>query len=549
MIWGLDPNDAVPTSHPPQSQPSRAVSIKPPGNFKARYGTQGSASTPAILGSSHVGPRFGNQDTNYNSFEQIQGGGNLSRSTQTTFDARREEDLRNNFRRLGVTRGAPDPGLNVTVCEEPIRFENRYDHILHGDGIMGYSHLHPARMGSSDIVDRGFELLPAEKELQHQRPSDIRNQEVIPKKQFSYSSSRKGHPSNLIELLSSPVNLLDRASYAYSRTAPGTPRSSAQGFTSSFLPTPPSSSSPQWSSVFSPLRNHRSSVANFSSHSSSDPMSDVVMRQHKNTTNDELSDELRRFVFENMSPISSANAIDAFQAFPKTSAMNVFLTACGGESSSGSPTHPPGLPIPQHILLSEALEPFDPLSGQGSTSPKPAPPSPGHYTRSTLSNPRSIPLSRLRQKRGAIKLATVPEEDSSETHVHDGRLAPPAHTTSLPVILRTPSPLDGLLHAQSMEEKTTLGEDVKLGHVRVKLPHAKGSAQCANLGPMQNTTPQGSPKKKRLQRRKRPVKTVESRKPGFSLVAEGTVWFGPSTSTVSQNVRKEEDQLALAYVP
>ena len=546
MIWGLDPNDAVPAFHVPQSQPSRAVSIKSPANsFKTRYGIQqgpaSTASTPAAFGSAHVGPRFGNQEMNYNLFEQVQGGREFSRSTPTTLDARRGEDPRN-LRRM--TRGGLDLGLNATVHEEPIRIENRYEH---DDGVVDYSYLHTGMMAPSDAVDRGFELLPVQND-QGQRPSNIQ-QEEIQRQHPHGSGSRKGHPSNLIELLSSPVNLLDHASHSYSRATPSTPRLSTQGFTPSFLPTPPSSSSPQWSSVFSPLRNTRSSTASFS-HGSSDHSHDVVMRQRKNTANDELSDELRRFVFENMSPISSANAIDSLRAFPisQTSATNVFLTGHNGEVSSESPAHPPGLPIPQHILLSKALEPFDPLSAQRSTSPKSSPPSSGSYTRSTLSNPRSIPLSRLRQKRSAIKLATVPEEDSAESPVHDGRLAPPTQT-SLRVFLRTPSPLDGRLHAQSMEEKATVGEDLKLGHARVKLPHSKGSAQCANLGPSQSTTLQGSPKKKRLQRRKRHLRLAESGKPGFPLVAEGTVWFGPSTSSATQDVRKEEDQLTLAYAP
>ncbi|KAF8497636.1 hypothetical protein JB92DRAFT_2834397 [Gautieria morchelliformis] len=550
MIWGLDPNDAV-TSHVPQPQPSRVVSIKTPaGNFKSRPGNhQGppsSVSTSAIFSSPHVGPRFGNPDMNCNSSGQPQIGGDFSISMPTALEARREEDPRSTLRR--TTRGDPDLGLDLTVLEEPLRLEPRFERSLHDDSIIDYPH--PHRVGASNAMDRGFRLLSDEKDPQHQRPPGNRKQEEIYRHHSYASGSRKGHPSNLIELLSSPVNLLDRASNKYSRVAAGTPRLSAQGFPPSFLPTPPNSSSPQWTSVFSPVRNNGLSTAGFS-HVSSNISAGIVMRQRTNTTNDELSDELRRFVFENMPPVSSANAqIDAFQAsrMSPTSAANVFLAAHNALRSSKNPTHPPGLPTPQHILLSKALEPSDPFSesADGSSSPKSAPPSgsSGPYTRSTLSNPRSIPLSRLRQKRGAIKLPTVPEEDSAEPQLHDMKLAPPAPTPRL--LLRTPSPLDGRLHAQSMEEKATFGEDIKQGQARVKLPHSakgSGSAQRTNLDSSQNAPPQSSPKQRRLQRRKRPTKLVDAGKPGFPLASEGTVSFGSSTSHATQDVRAGEDQL------
>jgi hypothetical protein len=553
MIWGLDPNDTI-TSHvpQPQPQPSRTVSTKTPASsFKSCYGNHqrpaSSASTSAIFSSPHVGPRFGNPDMNCNSSKQLQVGGDFSISMPAALEAHREEDPRSTLHR--TTRGDPDLGLDLTVLEEPLRLEPRFEHSLRDDSTLGYSHLH--RVGASNAIDRGFRLLSDEKDLQHQRLPENRKQEEIYRHHSYASGSRKGHSSNLIGLLSSPLNLLDRASNKYSRVASGTPRLSAQGFSPNLLPTPPNSSSPQWSSVFSPVRNNGLSTTGFS-HISSDISAGIVMRQRTGMTNDELSDELRRFVFENIPPVSSASnaQIDAFQAsrMSPTSAANVFLAAHNAFRSSENPARPPKLPTPQHILISKALEPFDPFSksADGSTSPKSVPPAGtlGPYTRSTLSNPRSIPLSRLRQKRGAVKLPTVPEEDSAEPQLHDARLASPAPSPRL--FLRTPSPLDDRLHAQSMEEKATFGEDSKQGQARVKLPHnTKGTAstQCKNLDPSQNAPQQSSPKQKRLQRRRKPTKPVDDGKPGFPLASGGTVSFGSSTLHATRDVRAGEYQM------
>jgi hypothetical protein len=550
MIWGLDPNDAVPNSHvpPSQTQQSRAVSIKPPANsFKARYsahqGSASSVSTPATFGSLHVGPRFGNA-VNYSSFEQVQAGREFSRSMPTALEARREHDHRSNLHRL--SRGGPELGLNASVHEEPMRLEHRYEHNLHGDSIVDCSHL---TLGTPHTMDRVFELLPVEEIPADQHPSDSGSQDGIHRQHPYRPGSRNGHPTNLFDLLSSPVPLRDHASNVYPRVAPGArTRSIAQEFTPSYLPTPPSSTSPQWSSAFSPLGGGRSlSTGSSRPGSTCDLSSDVAMKPQAHTTNDQLSEELRRFVFENMSPVSSANAIEALQAARlgtrhTSAARSMFLTSHNTLSSFESPAHPPGLPIPQHILLSKTtLEPFGLLSAQ-EFSPKSGSPSASPYTRSTLSNPRSIPLSRLRQRRGAINLATVPEEDSAEPYVHDGKLAPPSHPP-LRLFLRTPSPSDDGLHAQSMEDKTMYGDDSKLGHARVKLPYSAsarmGSTQNAYFT-SQNTTPQNSPKKKRLQRRKRPVRPMEPEKPGFPLVSEGTVSFGSSDSSATQDMVKEE---------
>ena len=552
MIWGLDPNDAVPNSHVPQTQTqqSRTVSIKPLSvNFKTRYNAhQGafSVSTPATSGSLHVGPRFGNADKNYNSFEQVKTGREFS-SMPAVLEARREEEPRCNSRRMA--RRGPDLGLHASVHEEPIGIEHRYEHNILGDGIMDCSHL--LSLGPPNTIDTVLELLPPE-ETPHQRPSEGRNQDET-HMQYSYEqSSRNGHPSHVFDLLSSPVALRDRPFNAYPRVVSGArPRLIAQDYTPNYLPTPPNSTSPQWTSAFSPLRNGRSHTTG-SSQSIGD-ISSVVRRSQARTTNDELSEELRRFVFENMTPVGSANGIDApqFARTSHTSARSMYMTARNALVSSESPSHPPGLPIPQHILLSKALEPFNPLSAQES-SPKSTSPSASPYTRSTLSNPRSIPLSRLRQKRGAVKLATVPEEDSAESHVHDGRLAPPS-LPPLRLLLRTPSPLDDRLHAQSMEDKTTFGDDLKLRQARVKLPHSANTrtdgAQGGYFDSSQNTIPQNSPKKKRLQRKKRPVRPVELEKSGFPLISEGTVSFGSSNSSATQDIRKEAGRLSLVDTP
>ena len=551
MIWGLDPNDAVSTSHVPQPQQSRPASTKlPASNLKSRYSAhQGSASfvKPATFSSPHVGPRFSNSDVNYNPFEQPQSGKVFSRPVSTAPEAHREEGPRSNERK--TIRGEPAPGIDLSVHEDPMRHERRYEHGVRDNDIMKCSHL-LGNLAAPNTVDRFLELLPVE-ETQHQRQPDNRTQEETYREHSYRSGSRKGHQSNLIDLLASPVSLFDHAPNVYSRVASGTPRLSTQEFIPSYLPTPPSSTSPQWSSVFSPMRGSRGLSAGFSSYSSNDHSSGIAMRKQTNTTNNELSEELRRFVFENMSPISSANTLDALQASRTSHACvtNVCLQARNAPSGSESPAHPPGLPIPQHILLSKALEPFDPLSAHAPSPRSAISPSTSPYARSTLANPRSIPLSRLRQKRGAIKLATVPEEDSADSYVHDGRLAPLMHSP-FRLFLRTPSPLDDRLHAQSMEEKTTPGDDLKLRQARVKLPHGAnthaGSTQGGYFDLCQNATLQDSPKKKRLQRRKRPVKLAENGKTGFPLVSEGTVSFGSCTSSVPQDVRKGGDPISSA---
>ncbi|KAF8578705.1 hypothetical protein K439DRAFT_1621105 [Ramaria rubella] len=542
MIWGLDPNDVVSTSHFSQPQQPRPMPIKcPGGDLQLRYGgVQGlnpTASIPSTLTPLNVGPRFGHSDTDCSFFEDSHAGFLPSNSVHA-FGPRREGTVNNGIH--GMARSST--GLGLHAKEEISRSKSRSERERRDEAIMEPSRIH--RMHTANSVDRDVGMPPVESEALFSAEAQTAEKSY----RRPIHALRREHPSNLIELqlLSSPVRLLDSV---HSHIASVTPRISAPEFKPNYLPTPPNSSSPQWCSLLSPLRSNHPPLQS-SSHDNDFSLS-VGTRHQPDTTIDELSDELRRFVFENMSPTNSLvnNSHDSQIPLVRLDAP---LTARNALPFPVTPAHPPGLPIPQHILLSKALEPFDPLSTNDTSSPAAVPFSAAPYTRSTLLNPRSVPLSRLRQKRGTIKLATVPEEDTSEPHVHDGRLAPKIYAAPR-LSFRTPSPLDNTLHAQSMEDKTTFGEEFKLAKVRVKLPHGSRShtdsvqSQRPNGELGHSRAPEGSPKKRRLQRRKRPLK-VEADELGFPLVSESNVSFHSGSLSAAQ-ISKEASKSLAACTP
>ena len=511
MIWGLDPNDNLPTSHLSNSQQTRVVPIQRPAD-KSRHGSSQVPVSPAVL--PPLVPKLGLTGLNYQSFEEIQNGQKLSVSVPAAPEIGSEHSFDGTWR--GMTRvGA---GLGFSVSEEELKLGTRYNAAMRVAGTMDPSQLY--RLQTPNVMDEGVELLSVEEEPVPQRQLQAQSQEE--KYRFvARGMGSRGLPSNLIDLLSNPVKLSIQANNVNPFPSAALRFSSADSTTGRLL-TPPNSSSPQWSSVFSPLQRKPLLPTNppFGSSGSS---ANSKPHPRMGTTNDELSQELRRFVFENIATSNSADAADYLR----------IPTALHTRSASAfsSPIHPPGIPVPHHILLSQAPDPFFTLPTQRVFPQMSAPYVTGPYTRSTLSNPRSIPLSRLHQKRGAVKLATVPEEDPAENYVHDSKLYAP-HRVSL----RTPSPLLNGLQPQSVDMKAAFEAEelTNVGKARVKLPHpvkCRGADATGPVDSVQSRPLQGSPKKKRPQRRRKSgvSKLAETAKGGFPLGNEGPVSFGSLT--------------------
>ncbi|KIM91895.1 hypothetical protein PILCRDRAFT_761201 [Piloderma croceum F 1598] len=200
------------------------------------------------------------------------------------------------------------------------------------------------------------------------------------------------------------------------------------------LPTPPSSSSPQWSSKFSPYQG--------SLHSPD--MAPLRPNRIPNLSSVDSSNELRRFVYEHI----SSGAPNTTKCLPSDSpkishaVMSPRALTCSS-NVSGKPQHmqhldehtvnsvsspypgpPPSTPLPPLPAIRDSQ------SGLGrspfSTTP-PSPTSPEPRPRSfSYQHPRSIPLARLVQRR----LSSVPEEDLST--VVDRHSSPQLQSSSQP---------------------------------------------------------------------------------------------------------------------
>ncbi|EGO25227.1 hypothetical protein SERLADRAFT_436985 [Serpula lacrymans var. lacrymans S7.9] len=200
------------------------------------------------------------------------------------------------------------------------------------------------------------------------------------------------------------------------------------------LPTPPSSSSPQWSSNFSPYQGSLLSpdIALLRTPIVPNKTNIPQQKQRQGNGNDS-SQQLRRFVYErmgNMTPndasdikasqtCQNVNSISSAQhtsGAPSTLAKYIqhleFLSSPISVHSPPPPGPPPNTPLPPVPAMTPARNPANRssrLSTSITTTP-PSPVSPEARSRSiSYQHPRSVPLARLVQRR----LSSVPEEDLS----------------------------------------------------------------------------------------------------------------------------------------
>ncbi|KIK92828.1 hypothetical protein PAXRUDRAFT_146469 [Paxillus rubicundulus Ve08.2h10] len=203
------------------------------------------------------------------------------------------------------------------------------------------------------------------------------------------------------------------------------------------LPTPPNSSSPQWSSQFSPYLVHRPTFSpDVDGAGSPDRPSAFTSQDYQSNT--DASQYLRRIVHERHEPFNHSSTFDANatvsssqspQFIPKMNQPAAFRQNSSSLStvtrylqqlqalppiayhSSLRPGPPPDVPLPPLPCNSRDLTCHIASTHQSPVVPTPpSPKSPQSQPRSiSHQNPRSVPLTRLMQRR----LSSVPEEDGT----------------------------------------------------------------------------------------------------------------------------------------
>ncbi|KAF9222583.1 hypothetical protein BS17DRAFT_767780 [Gyrodon lividus] len=198
------------------------------------------------------------------------------------------------------------------------------------------------------------------------------------------------------------------------------------------LPTPPNSSSPQWSSHFSPYLVHHST---FSPDVAGSP--NLPSASQKYQFSPDTSQYLRH-IHERNQPFNHANTFDANtkgsssqspQFIPKINASAAFRQNSPSSStlakylqqlqalppityhSHPKPGPPPNVPLPPVPSINRELTGHVTSTYQSPVIPMPpSPESPQSRPRGiSYQNPRSVPLTRLMQRR----LSSVPEEDTA----------------------------------------------------------------------------------------------------------------------------------------
>lgn len=205
------------------------------------------------------------------------------------------------------------------------------------------------------------------------------------------------------------------------------------------LPTPPSSSSPLWSSTFSPYQGsfHSPDVAL----SRLSRITDTVTHQKQHNSTDSSS-ELRKFVYDRISNASlaantsntSTTVLQGNQAFksqtvtprcPDVSHLvkhiqHLNLSSSSAIKSSPHPGPPPSAPLPPLPPVTCGYQSRVDQLPIANTPPSPTSPE-SRPCSVSYQNPRSIPLARLVQRR----LSSVPEEDPNSFIERVPALLPP----------------------------------------------------------------------------------------------------------------------------
>ena len=296
------------------------------------------------------------------------------------------------------------------------------------------------------------------------------------------------------------------------------------------LPTPPRSSSTQWSPFFTSCQESSRSPEQVNS---LPPRLSVIQAQQPYSTGDP-SQQLRRFVYERMGDMDSSESASPVQIDPSASphfalqyspdvsvSLAKFLRHRSIVSSPSfmSPPHPgpppntPLPPVPNHNANYYVEHP--PLFAA-----PPSPTSPETRARSlSYQQPRSIPLARLIQRR----LSSVPEEDLS-SFVECTRSPSPlakldssscysqSHWQQLSAVTqisRTPSPVPVPIavapQTRALREDDTTIPKKSTKSVRVKLPNP---SRMNNPGVTATSTAALSHQRKKLRGKK--VKTISA---------------------------------------
>jgi hypothetical protein len=230
----------------------------------------------------------------------------------------------------------------------------------------------------------------------------------------------------------------------------------------SLLPTPPSSSSPLWSSEFSPYNHHSVSPASL--------RHQVVQEQFRDT---EAPDQLRQLVRERLgrnivhdsdvSPLAPAAQINSGSLldYPGYEIDPITSQALANFLATQDIQHLPSLSSDVLLPVARAPQTLPGYLGHDArryaaphhdTLLSPVSPEEFLYTRGHPQPqvPRSIPLARLMQRR----LSSVPEEDSSPT-IHGRSPSPPQitrHTVDRTYLY--PPPQHGYQYTEMLESST-----------------------------------------------------------------------------------------------
>jgi hypothetical protein len=258
----------------------------------------------------------------------------------------------------------------------------------------------------------------------------------------------------------------------------------------SLLPTPPSSSSPLWSSEFSPYSHHTLSPA---------PMRHPVQEQLRDP---EVPDQLRHLVRERLgrnivhdpdvSPLAPAVSISSvsrldypdYELDPVTSQALTNLLATQDLPPQSSEVLLPVTRAPQALpgYLGHDIRRYS--APHHDTLLSPTSPEGLGYTRGRSQHqvPRSIPLARLMQRR----LSSVPEEDSSPT-IHGRSPSPPqAMRHGVDKLYLNPAAQQGYRYADTLEPPASYATPYLESATRSSQGKARGSifgSKNTSVGP------------------------------------------------------------------
>jgi hypothetical protein len=516
MIWGLDPNDVVSSHVNPPYSPQASWIIDTQFSSDSKMQQRSNVSMAAIHDThryhSHVDPRF--RGSNFDGLF-------VGESRDWTGSSLTATVGKPQTNKLSQRGGWGSDQVNSSQAgDEQLQHLRRCEY--DNDTVM---HV-PLQTPPTNDRNLDFETLSAEalgiQSFLSESLSNIQHGSTNHGSQSNSTRSEKVISPKLIELLHGLLQLFDRFADLRSGNLQRKYRtSSAMESALNYLPTPPSSASPRWSSVFSPIQ--RFSLV------SEDASQSEKWYSNDNEGN-ELSDDLCHLVYDPATPESTPFRISVpnIGNSPLEETISTVYETPKFSSPAMSSMHPPSLSVPPHIVsLKHALS-----SPDASSMANPSNPCPVLHARSTLKNQMYIPLSHLRPESEARKLAPVLEE--VVLHSPDVLPQPP---------LRTLSPPDFMLRVQTIDETPPLGENPDSTQPRVKLPPkviaTKRNNYDVNPALVGSVSPREYPAKNASQEQKKVTKLAQKSQVGFPPVSEKIASFNLMNTPVrSSSFRK-----------